>query len=152
MNKHLFIPFVAWLMLAATLLPMPALAAAKADDPAASTRAFYAWFIGHDTDAGYPLASPDIYRYVAKATVDRLREDYRRSGPPGGVDYFLKVQDYDTRDWLAHIATQPAILLGTVTVVPVTLGSTDKVGVLVFLRRSGGSWKIIKVDDTRSYP
>jgi len=24
--------------------------------------------------------------------------------------------------------------------------------VLVFLQRSGGSWKIIKVDDTRGYP
>lgn len=152
MNRRLSVAFVALLVMAAILLPMPALAAGKTDDPVAQTRAFYAWFIAHDTDAGYPLASPDIYRYVAKETVDRLREDYRRSGPPGGVDYFLKVQDYDTRDWLAHIATQPAAMLGAVAVVPVTLGSTDKVGVLVFLQRSDGSWKIIKVDDTRGYP
>ena len=152
MSKRLSMVLVASLMLVAILLPMRVMAAGEAGGPMAQTRAFYAWFIAHDTDAGYPLADPGIYRYVAKETVDRLRDDYRRGGPPGGVDYFLKVQDYDTRDWLAHIAVQPAVMLGAVAIVPVTFGSTDKVGVLVFLRRSGGSWKIIKVDDTRGYP
>jgi len=67
------------------------------------------------------------------------------------VDYFLKVQDYDPKDWLAHTDIYPAIQLSGTAVVPVTFGSTSKVDVLVFMRKLGGTWKITKVDDTWDY-
>lgn len=113
--------------------------------------AFYTWFMKHDGDATYPLREPAIEQYVAKDTVARLKDEYARSGPPGDVDYFLKVQDYDTQDWLAHIAIHHAIDLNGVTVVPVTFGSKNKVSVLVFMRKIDGQWKITKIDDTWDY-
>lgn len=149
--RHAVLRCLAVLIVAATLWPVHARNVGTGNTAASQTRAFYAWFIAHDTDAGYPLADPAIEQFVAKETVTRLREDYRRAGPPEGVDYFLKVQDYDTRDWQAHTAIHPAVVLGQVTVVPVTFGATHPVSVLVFLTPRDGAWKIIKVDDTRGY-
>ena len=119
--------------------------------PEASVSAFYAWFIKNDSDKSYPLNKPDIEKYVAPETVSRLKSEYAHGGPPNGVDYFLKVQDYDPSDWLAHIATHHAIALNGVTVVPVTFGSKEKVDVLVFLKKVSGNWEITKVDDTWEY-
>lgn len=112
---------------------------------------FYQWFFAHDNDRTAPLREPAIQNYVAQRTIERLKDEYSRSGPPQGVDYFLKVQDYDPRDWAAHVATQAPITLGDVTIVPVTFGSQDKTSVVVFLRRDHGHWKIVKVDDTWDY-
>lgn len=67
------------------------------------------------------------------------------------MDYFLKVQDYDSRDWLAHMQVQRALMLGDVAVVPVSFGSQDPVHVLVFMKRVDAAWKIIKIDDTWEY-
>ncbi|QAU23551.1 DUF3828 domain-containing protein [Dyella sp. M7H15-1] len=128
-----------------------ATAASIPDTPEAKVSAFYTWFIKNDSDQGYPLREKDIEEYVAADTVKRLRNDYSHGGPPNGVDYFLKVQDYDSHDWLTHIATHPAIMLDGVAVVPVTFGSTDKVDVLVFMRKLDGLWKITKVVDTWDY-
>lgn len=119
--------------------------------PEQRVTAFYSWFVKNDTDQTYPLNLGDIYHYVAKDTVDRLKSEYAHGGAPHGVDYFLKVQDYDRGDWLAHIAARPAIMLGDVAVVAVTFGSRLESSVLVFLRKQDGVWKIIKVDDTQAY-
>ncbi|GGA08152.1 DUF3828 domain-containing protein [Dyella caseinilytica] len=134
------------------LAPLQATFAAGAPiAPGERAVAFYTWFIEHDTDTSYPLKLPVIEQFVTTETVDRLRDDYARSGPPGGVDYFLKVQDYDSRDWLTHIEMHPTITLGDVAVVPITFGSKDKTSVLVFMRLIDGTWKITKIDDTRDY-
>lgn len=133
------------------LLGNPVLSADSVMTPEARAEAFYTWFIEHDTDTSYPLRLAGIEKYVMAETVDRLRDDYARAGPPGGVDYFLKVQDYDGHDWLNHIETRSAVMLGDVAVVPVTFGSKEKISVLVFMRRIGGAWKITKIDDTRDY-
>lgn len=114
-------------------------------------RDFYTWFIEHDSDQVYPLNLPDVDRYVLKETVNLLRKDYERSGPPGGVDYFLKVQDYDGKDWLRNMSIQKPVALGDVSVVPVTFGSAEKTSVLVFVRLMDGEWRITKIDDTRDY-
>ncbi|WP_322011151.1 DUF3828 domain-containing protein [Paraburkholderia sp. J12] len=143
-----------YLVLAALSFTMPlrsALATGAANAPEARANAFYSWFIANDTDKSYPLNLPAIEQFVSAKTVSRLRDDYARSGPPGGVDYFLKVQDYDGRDWSQHIATHGAIMLGDVAVVPVTFGSNAKTSVLVFMRRIDGTWEITKVDDTEDY-
>ena len=117
----------------------------------ARVEAFYTWYIRRNGNPGYPLLDRKIYDFVAKDTVDRLRNDYAHDRLPGDSDYFLKVQDEDDRDWLAHIATQPAVALGDVTVIPVTFGSADKVSVLVLLRKIDGAWKITRVQDTADY-
>ncbi|CAJ0717896.1 DUF3828 domain-containing protein [Ralstonia mannitolilytica] len=126
-------------------------AAVSQNTPEAAAISFYTWFIQHDSDHTYPLREPDIERYVAKETVARLRNDYAHAGPPNGVDYFLKVQDYDSRDWLAHMQVQRALMLGDVAVVPVSFGSQDPMHVLLFMKRVDAAWKIIKIDDTWEY-
>ncbi|CAJ0800131.1 DUF3828 domain-containing protein [Ralstonia holmesii] len=126
-------------------------AAVSKNTPEAAVISFYTWFIQHDSDQTYPLREPDIERYVAKDTVARLRNDYAHAGPPNGVDYFLKVQDYDSRDWLAHMQVQRALMLGDVAIVAVSFGSQNPVHVLVFMKRLDADWKIIKIDDTWEY-
>jgi len=121
------------------------------DTPEATAISFYKWFIQHDSDQTYPLREPKIEDYVAKETVARLKNDYAHAGPPNGVDYFLKVQDYDGSDWLAHMGAQRAVMLGDVAVVPVTFGTQNPVHVLVFMKRLDARWKIIKIDDTWEY-
>jgi hypothetical protein len=138
------------MLLVASWTPVTHAANAQ-DTPEATTVAFYTWFIKHDSDQTYPLREPTIARYVAKDTLRRVKNDYEHGGPPNGVDYFLKVQDYDEQDWLTHIDAHAAITLGNVAVVPVTFGSKDKVSVLVFLKKQEGVWKIIKIDDTWDY-
>lgn len=112
---------------------------------------FYVWFIRHDNDQVYPLNLPDVEQYVSKETLNLLNKDYDRSGPPGGVDYFLKVQDYDGQDWLKNMSIQKPVVLGDVSVVPVTFGSKKKISVLVFVRKIDGKWRITKIDDTWDY-
>ena len=121
------------------------------DEVRARVKAFYTWYIQLDGNLVYPLLDKKIFDFVATDTVDRLRNDYAHGRLPGDSDYFLKVQDEDDRDWLAHIATQPAVALGDVTVIPVTFGSADKVSVLVLLRKIDGAWKITRVQDTADY-
>jgi hypothetical protein len=146
-----FPSITATLALAFAMLWRPVFATGPQDTPEARAAAFYAWFIKSDSDHAFPLKEQAIEKYVAKETVSRLRDDYAHEGPPNGVDYFLKVQDYDDHDWLSHIATHPAIMLDGVAIVPVTFGSKDKVNVLVFMRRLHNLWKITKVDDTTDY-
>jgi len=135
----------------AVSLASTAQAAGPQDTPEATAISFYTWFIQHDSDQTYPLREPDIDRYVAKNTVARLRNDYAQAGAPNGVDYFLKVQDYDSRDWLQHMHAQHALMLGDIAVVPVSFGSQNPVHVLVFMKRFDARWKIIKIDDTWEY-
>jgi hypothetical protein len=141
----------ALLFLSLALLSLQAGAQENTTTPDASVTVFYKWFFKNDNDRTYPLREPAIYDYVAKRTVERLRDDYSRGGPPQGVDYFLKVQDYDPQDWANHIDTHAATLLGDVAVVPVTFGSRNKISVLVFLRKQEGRWKVTKIDDTLDY-
>lgn len=138
-------------LMAIGILFQSVLRAQSTQAPEQRVTAFYTWFVKNDTDQTFPLNLADIYRYVAKNTVDRLKSEYAYGGAPQGVDYFLKVQDYDRSDWLAHIAARPAIMLGDVAVVAVTFGAKRDSSVLVFLRRQDGVWKIIKVDDTQAY-
>lgn len=144
---------LAWLVLAIGLLGMQAVMAqqGKAATPEADTKAFYAWYIKLQAKSVYPLTDNGIYTYVAKDTVDRLREAYRRNELPGDADYFMKVQDYDEKDWTEHTVARAPILLEGVAVVPVTFGSKDKVSVLVFLRKLDDRWKITKVEDTLDF-
>lgn len=120
--------------------------------PETRVRDFYAWFIPRLTsDRDYPVMDKEIYRHVAKATVDFLRKQYRANKLSEDAEYFTKVQDFDEKDWAAHIAIHPAIMLDGVALVAVTFGSKDKQTNIVFLRQENGIWKITKVVDTLDY-
>ncbi len=152
MRKHIGSLAKLWLTLCLVCFQTHAIAQTQNATPEAVARAFYAWFIGEGAkDHGYPLMDKRIYDYVSKDTVDLLRSDYKKNKFADRAEYFTDVQDFDEKDWLAHIAAHPAITLDDVTIVPVTLGSTQKKTVIVFLRKINGAWKITKVDDTLDY-
>jgi hypothetical protein len=113
---------------------------------------FYAWYFKSDTDKSVPEQSPDIYRYVAKGTVDRLRDDLKRGALPRDEGYFTKVQDYSAAEWGASIAVHQATALSEVVLVPVTFGTKNKIDVILFLKKVDGQWKIVKADDARAWP
>lgn len=154
MRKYLLLVVAAVLVASGVFFNL-AIAQEKPGTPEACVRAFYNWYIKQDSqDHGFTPMSNEIYRYVSKGTVDLLRTEYRHNDLPGDADYFTNVQDYDEKDWLAHMAVHPAIMLGNVALVPVTLGRDAKATVktnVVFLRKQDGVWKITKVDDTRDY-
>ncbi|MEF9481497.1 hypothetical protein [Ralstonia sp. 1B3] len=102
-------------------------------------------------EPGVPASDREIGRYVDASTVESLRRDYRRDQLPGGADYFLKAQDYDERDWLAHIKPGRPLTFSEAVVVPVSFGSRSEVTVLVFFTKRHDGWKIIKVDDMLPY-
>ncbi|GLQ95603.1 DUF3828 domain-containing protein [Dyella mobilis] len=149
--KRLASMLVVVLLMTVGLLPARLQAQQAPATPEAAVASFYQWFFKHDNDNTYPLREKDIYSFVSQKTVDRLKDVYNRAGPPHDVDYFLKVQDYDPKDWAANVVVHPSTTLGDVVVVPVTFGSKDKISVLVFLRKQDGRWKITKVDDTWDY-
>ncbi|GGA10754.1 DUF3828 domain-containing protein [Dyella caseinilytica] len=150
MTKKLSLVVVSLLVFICTFVAQAA-SAQNESTPESDIRAFYSWYIQLESQLKYPLLDNNIYTYVEKRTVDALRNDYRRSKLPGNADYFTKVQDFDEKDWASNIAPHPAIMLKDVAVVPVTFGSSDKVSILVFLRKQGENWKIMKVEDTQDY-
>lgn len=149
--KKYFILALAGLAIASGLLDQPANADGTPHAARTTVQAFYTWYIKLNARLTYPLLDTKIFDFVSKETVDRLRSDYEHDRLSGGGDYFLKVQDEDEQDWLAHVVVHPVVMLGDVAVVPVTFGSADKVSVLVVMRRFEGRWKITRVDDTRDY-
>jgi hypothetical protein len=120
--------------------------------PEQFVKEFYSWYLKSDTESTVPERNPDIYKYVAKATADRLRDDLQRGALPRDEGYFTKVQDYSAVEWSANIVVHRATVLSGVVLVPVTFGAKAKVDVVLFLKRVGGQWQIIKADDTSPYP
>lgn len=149
MRKTLVLVATLAVILCSFFSPLAIAQVAQATTPEASTKAFYTWFIKRDAENhGYPLMDKEIYRYVSRPTVDFLRTEYKHNKFAERAEYFTRVQDYDQKDWLAHMALHPAIMLDDVALVPVTFGSTEKKTILAFLRKENGVWKITKVDDT----
>lgn len=152
MKTYLAVLAATFAMVLGALFAPPAKAQAQAATAEASAKSFYAWYIGRESESrGFPLLDKEIYRYVAKPTVDFLRAQYRANKFAGDSDPFTKVQDYDEKDWAAHIEARPALMFGDTAVVPVALGHDTPAPlqrVLVFMRKEAdGRWKIVKVDD-----
>lgn len=124
--------------------------AATPETPESVVKTFYTWYLQRQ-DGPYQLTDNSIYRYVAKPTVDNLRDDYRHKRLPGGSDYFTRVQDLDAREWLDHMSLHPPIVLDGAAVVAVTFGAADMHELVVFVRQQQGHWKITKVEDTHGY-
>ncbi|MBB5406784.1 hypothetical protein HDG34_000705 [Paraburkholderia sp. HC6.4b] len=124
--------------------------AATPDTPEAAVKAFYTWYLQQEGGV-YQLTDSHIYNYVAKPTVDNLRDDYRHKRLPGGADYFTRVQDLDPQIWLTTMTLHPAIALGGTAVIPVTFGLTEKQNLVVFVAKENGHWRITKVEDTTGY-
>jgi Protein of unknown function (DUF3828) len=120
--------------------------------PEATVKTFYTWFLNRDAENhGYPLMDNTVLRYVAKDTVGLLRTRYKQNYFAERAEYFTNVQDFDEKDWLAHMSVRPALMLGDVALVAITLGSTETKTNVAFLRNFDGIWKITKVVDTRDY-
>jgi Protein of unknown function (DUF3828) len=124
--------------------------AAESSTPEATVRAFYTWYLQRESGP-YQLTDNAIYRFVAKSTVDNLRDEYRHHRLPGGSDYFTRVQDLDARDWLSHMVVHPRIMLDGTAVVPVTFGTAEKQNLVVFVQLEQGLWRVTKVEDTEGY-
>lgn len=124
--------------------------AATPNTPEGTVRAFYTWYLQRE-GGPYQLTDNAIYRYVAKPTIDTLRDDFRHKRLPGGSDYFTRVQDLDTKVWLNHMVLHPTQMLDGVAVIAVTFGAKEKQNLVVFVQEQQGLWKIIKVEDTEGY-
>lgn len=156
MKKYLAVLIAALTMVFGVLFHPLATAQGEQATPEASATAFYSWYIKRDSEnRGFPLLDKEIYRYVAKPTVDFLRAEYKANKFAGDSDPFTKVQDYDDKDWAAHIDARPALVFGDTAVVPVVLGHDTKATiqtVLAFMQKQhDGQWKVIKVDDLNGY-
>ncbi|KAA9002785.1 DUF3828 domain-containing protein [Affinibrenneria salicis] len=136
-----------------TLLSAPLPAQANAQMPEEFVRQFYAWYIAADNADQPAEMDNDIYRYVAKATVDRVRADLKRGGLPDGVSYFTKVQDYHPVGWKANTVIHPATSLNDgVTLVAESFGQQEKTDIVLFLKQEQGHWLIMKADDVLPWP
>lgn len=126
---------------------------AATQQPEEFVRQFYQWYIQADK-ADQPVETSDgIYKYVAKATADRIRAEIKRGGLPGDVAYFTKVQDYDPAEWQANMDVHHAVMLTDgVALVAVTFGKQEKVDVVLFLKQQQDHWQIIKAVDTLPWP
>ena len=121
-------------------------------EPQQLVRSFYLWyFMKSQNTSEHPLHSDDMHAYVAADTLKRLRADLARGTLPGDMDYFLKAQD-TLDDWPESLKVAEAIALGDGTVVvPVSFGVEEKISTIVFLKKVGGAFRIVKVDDTFPY-
>lgn len=141
------------ILISAFLFCIPSIVNAQtmACDPASRVRAFYTWFFAHDGDRSPILENPSLREYVATKTLSRLQDDYRRDTLPERVDYFVKANNYDSRDWAQHIDIGRAIRFDAVIVVPVTFGKRHAHSILVYLGPQDNCWKIIRIDTTWGY-
>jgi hypothetical protein len=152
MKKYLVAVLTVVMMFLGLTIPQVGIAEQRAT-PEATVANFYTWFIKHlSEDKVYPLMDKEVFRYVAPATVDVLRSDYKANRFAEGAEYFTNAQDFDEKDWTAHMSIRPAMMLDDVALVAATFGtgSTRQTNV-VFLRKFDGVWKITKVVDTRDY-
>ncbi|QAU23342.1 DUF3828 domain-containing protein [Dyella sp. M7H15-1] len=129
--------------------------AARAQDYATAegdVKAFYSWYVRQVDQLKDPLNDDHIYAYVEKTTVDALRADAKRGALPYDVDYFIKGQDVDPSDWNSHTVTRPTVMLDDVAVILATFGvAGTKSNLVIFLRKHGNTWKIMKVEDTQNH-
>ncbi|GFZ86338.1 DUF3828 domain-containing protein [Dyella caseinilytica] len=139
------------LLLICTLHPSAA-AAQDYATPEADVKAFYPWYIKQVDQLKDVLFDDHIYIYVEKTTVDALRDDAKHDKLPGDSDYFMKVQDVDPPDWNSHTVIRPAVMLDDVAVILATFGiAGTKSNLVIFLRKHGDTWKIMKVEDTQDH-
>ncbi|NML30265.1 DUF3828 domain-containing protein [Paraburkholderia antibiotica] len=121
--------------------------------PEATAKDFYGWYIKRNIGIdNFPLLENQIYQYVSKKTVDRLRREYSHNDFAEDADYFTNVQDYADDDWLPqNIVARPALFVDGLAIVAVTFGSREKKTNIAFLRKFDGVWKITKVVNTLDY-
>lgn len=116
--------------------------------PESTVQQFYFWYLQKEDTQAFPVLDAKIFDFVCKATVDKLRSDYKNN-KLDDVDYFTKVQDFDPKDWEANTVVAKPVITNNVAMTSVTFGSSDKVTVQVSLKQQGGVWKISKVDSAQ---
>lgn len=113
--------------------------------PEQAVRDFYSWYIDKQDSLDFPVLDLEISKYVTKATVKKLKDDYS-SKKYMEVDYFTKVQDYDSKDWIGNINPGKFSVSKGKAKGLVTFGSLNKSSVKVYLIQESGVWKVTRVD------
>lgn len=104
---------------------------------------FYHWYIQQSADMKNPLADPYLSKYVESKTYRALMKAYQADEVD--VDYFLKVQDFDDKDWLSHISADREIADPICTNVYMSFGQASKKHVVSCFVKEKGFWRIRSV-------
>jgi len=101
---------------------------------------FYTWYISQISEMKNPLADPLLKKYVTPESFKSLMHAY--SANEINVDYFTQVQDFDDKDWLAHIKVEQVIADPICTNVYLSLGSINPTRIVDCFVKNEGQWQI----------
>jgi hypothetical protein len=121
-------------------------AIAAQQNPQELVRSFYIWYIEENKDLGnVPIKNDEMYKYVYPCTVKKLRIDMKQSKLNG--DHFLRGNDFSYEDFKKSLTVHaPVSISDSIALVPVGVGFTDKLRIVVFLQKTTEGWRIIKVE------
>lgn len=127
------------------LLFLVSFASWSADSVEKTAITFYKWYIVQAADMKNPLANPELKKYTTVRTHQALTRAYEADEID--VDYFIKAQDFDEKDWLSNIKVQQVIVDPVCTNVYMSFGAVNPKRVVnCFVKESGG-WVINTVTD-----
>jgi hypothetical protein len=115
------------------------------DAPERLIRDFYQWYLTADSSVTHPIETDAIYDFVDPCTVKMCRERLERGTLE--ADYFIDAQDTG-ENWARAISVSPVVTINAATcLVAVTFDKNGPTAhhLVVFLTKSGGSWRILKV-------
>jgi hypothetical protein len=119
--------------------------------PEQLVRDFYAWYFKTDTQTEVALFNDEIYKYVAKETVDYARRMF------GGIpNYFLKFGTDIAWKKMPMTLGQKTAMADDRYVIPVTFkwppeDREDDILLVVYVKKENGIFLIYKVSDIYPY-
>lgn len=119
----------------------------SAQSPDTFVKEFYTWYFKQNNHGPVTEQTPGLSRYISNDVLTHLQSNHRNSS------YFTQVNDWHPHWVSPTITALPAIaMMNDIFCVPVTftLSSAEKRHVVVFVKHSAKTTKIIKVTDT--YP
>lgn len=127
------------------LLFLVSFTSASAESVEQTAAAFYKWYIAQAADMKNPLVSPELKNYTTAETHKALMRAYEANEID--VDYFIKTQDFDDKDWLSNIKVQQVIADPVCTNVYMTFGALNRKRVVDCFVKENDGWKIKAVTD-----
>lgn len=121
--------------------------AADTASPAATTSAFYQWYL-HSLVADHVPLTDDRAELAGYVSASLIKEIEQRMQSEDGLDadYFIQAQDYHD-DWENNISVTKATVAGNAATVFVTLGASkeSRQCLALTLKKEDRAWKIRKV-------
>ena len=99
-----------------------------------------------------PILNDQIEAYAAPKLLEHLRADYRKGRFVEDAGYFLKTQDYDASDWMAHISATATGGLPNDPCLLVAPGPVGHAELCVHMVETSLVWKIARVDPASVAP